>query len=386
MNTKSIIQNVSKALVTLFLFTNGVEITAFAQSFNSGSDGSYGQMNIISNTTLNLPTNGIFNCTTITVASGATLKFNRNGLNTPVYLLATDDVTITGIIDVSASDYIGISGGKGGLGGFDGGDGGKGGSGLGGTGLGGDGQGPGGGRNVDPEPYKPGVFAQNSINNTRIYGNSLLIPFIGGSGAAGVNRNSGGGGGGWGGGAILVASNTKIIVTGQIRAIGGQGQVSGGSGGAIRLVSPTVSGSGTLLVPGGPVAGGSGRIRVDCLDGNAVKSLRTTGVASRGAQMYVFPTVVPRLDIIEAAGQLIPFPPTSGVSVVLLVGTPTNQIIRVQAKDFTNDVPITVAVIPNDRPTSNYLATITMTNNPSVVSVPVTLAVDSTNRIMVWTR
>lgn len=59
-----------------------------ADPFTSGSTGAYGEMNITANTTLALPPDGIFHCTTINVASGATLRFNRNALNTPVYLLA----------------------------------------------------------------------------------------------------------------------------------------------------------------------------------------------------------------------------------------------------------------------------------------------------------
>ena len=47
---------------------------ACAQGFTSGSDGSYGPMNITSNTTLQLPPDGIFRCTTINIAAGATLR------------------------------------------------------------------------------------------------------------------------------------------------------------------------------------------------------------------------------------------------------------------------------------------------------------------------
>jgi len=57
-------------------------LTASAQ-FNSGSTGAYGPLNVTSNTALDLPADGIFNCSTITVATGATLRFNRNTNNTP---------------------------------------------------------------------------------------------------------------------------------------------------------------------------------------------------------------------------------------------------------------------------------------------------------------
>src|SRR5258706_7032184 len=80
-------------------------------AFDSGSTGEYGPMNITSNTTLDLPVDGKFHCTTINVATNATLRFNRNPLNTPVYLLATSNVTINGTIDVSGSAGTSISGG-----------------------------------------------------------------------------------------------------------------------------------------------------------------------------------------------------------------------------------------------------------------------------------
>jgi len=164
-------------------------------NFNSGSDGSYGPLNITSNTTLNLPANGIFNCTTINVASGATLTFNRNALNTPVYLLATNDVTITGTIDVSGGNANGRIPGPGGPGGFDGGWGGYGGTGYGGTGVGGDGQGPGGGRNASG--YYGAAYGSGNYRGLNIvYGNSLIVPLVGGSGGSGGNGNSGPGGGG----------------------------------------------------------------------------------------------------------------------------------------------------------------------------------------------
>src|SRR5207249_4640078 len=103
---------------TLATITIGVCLaaapTALAQ-FSSGSTGADGALVVTNNLTLDLPTNGVFNFTTINIASGAALKFNRNVLNTPVYLLATGDVVVNGSISVNAS------GQNGGPGGFDGG-------------------------------------------------------------------------------------------------------------------------------------------------------------------------------------------------------------------------------------------------------------------------
>src|SRR5881296_1745549 len=92
------------ALATLLATAACLEHKASGQPFSSGSDGSYGPLNITSDTTLDLPTNGIFNCTTISVARSMTLRFNRNPLNTPVYLLATSNVVIDGVIDVSGKN------------------------------------------------------------------------------------------------------------------------------------------------------------------------------------------------------------------------------------------------------------------------------------------
>jgi hypothetical protein len=76
-----------------------------AADFSSGSNGSYGPMVITDPnvTMIDLPPDGILHCTTIHVAAGSTLRFRRNSANTPVYLLATGDVTIDGAIDVSAA-------------------------------------------------------------------------------------------------------------------------------------------------------------------------------------------------------------------------------------------------------------------------------------------
>src|SRR2546430_13778595 len=88
-------------------------LCAQSQPFDSGSDGSYGPLDITANTTLDLPPDGILKCTTITIASGATLKFNRNALNTPVYLLATGNVTLDGTIDVSGGSPTRTTAGQG---------------------------------------------------------------------------------------------------------------------------------------------------------------------------------------------------------------------------------------------------------------------------------
>src|SRR5262249_51244183 len=95
-----------------------------AQNFNSGSDGSDGAFTMSQDTTLDVPPDGIFNFTTVTITAG-TLRFNRNALNTPVFVLATGDISITKaniIVDGVPGTSNPPAGGAGGPGGFDGGE------------------------------------------------------------------------------------------------------------------------------------------------------------------------------------------------------------------------------------------------------------------------
>jgi hypothetical protein len=363
-----------------------------AAQFSSGSDGSYGPLNVTSNLTLDLPTNGVFHCTTITVANGATLRFNRNPLNTPVYLLATGDVNIAGTINVSGSNHSGSIPGKGGPGGFDGGFGAFQGF------PAGDGQGPGGGRGSD-HPYAIGgafAFPSQSGYNTNVYGNTLLSPLIGGSGG-GAYSGSGGAGGG---GAILIASSTRVTIpsSGTIRADGGSAAVAagGGSGGAIRVVAPIVDGSGNFYVNGGSGAsfgfgytgnGAAGRTRIDTQDRFAHRNIFLDGKGTRGSQMFVFPPGNPRLDIIHAAGTDIPEGTGAPVTINLPLGSSTNQIVRVQARNFTNDVPISVRITPENAASAVFDGVILQASgNPPSAEVTVTLPLDTVCYVHAWTR
>ena len=354
-------------IVSLLVLQGLLGMVALAAPFDCGSTGAYGAMNISNNTTLQLPTDGIFNCTTITVASGATLTFSKNSFNTPVYLLATGDVVINGTIDVSA---IGRIGGPGGF------DGGYGGMYFSTSPTAGDGYGPGGGKGSQAI----GTFAGT-------YGNQLLVPLIGGSGAAG-NDGSPGSPGGGGGGAVLIASNTKITVNGAVLAYGTVIHYTGsGCGGGIRLVAPLVGGGGGLRACGAEGNGPYGRIRIDCQDIQAYRSLSLSGNASRGSRMMVFPAVIPALDIIAVAGNAIPEGTNSPVFFELPVGASTNQTVLVQARNYSNDVPIRVVVTPENGPSGSFDTTILQSSgNPPSTNVPVIIPAGRVSQIIVWTR
>ena len=279
----------------------GMLASAMAHAFNSGSTGADGALNVVVNTEITLPASGVLNYTTVNIPAGVTVKFKKNTANTPVYVLATGDVTIAGAIDIRGGDAtstgtygdgaLGDDGipGVGGPGGFDGGRGGRddtaqrpeiirGGSGL------GPGGGPGGTEGGDgctatgynkyvgtggayaANTYQPFGVYNCSAGRTALgkaYGSTLLQPLIGGSGGGGGRggTNYPGSGGGGGGGSLLIASSGTLRITGSIDANGGDsggidgsgagGRGSGGSGGGIRLVATSIAGNGGLYANGG---------------------------------------------------------------------------------------------------------------------------------------
>jgi hypothetical protein len=253
-----------------------VNVDPNAQSFNSGSDQSDGALTVAANQgvivfnpldvarwgrVLDADGDGVYNFTTVTINSGSTLRLQGDRVNKPVYWLAAGEVVINGALDLSGSPgayttdlglrrQVSIPG----AGGYAGGAGGSG------SVLPTPGEGPGGGSGgtgscgTGCSAGKGGTFT----------GNRYLIPLVGGSGGEGaLDPNTMYEGGGAGGGAVLIASSTSITLAGSISAAGGNGgayyiYAGGGSGGSIRLVAPTLSGSGSINVNGGS-GGGVGR-------------------------------------------------------------------------------------------------------------------------------
>jgi hypothetical protein len=365
------------------------------QVFDFGSDGSYGAIDIQVDTTLDMPPDGIFHATTINVAIGATLTFNKNPLNTPVYLLATGDVSIDGFISVEGSNGTATPplGGKGGPGGFNGGM----------PGAGTEtppsaGHGPGAGL-ANFETYGGyggyGKAGWNRSYDGQPYGSPLLIPLVGGSGGGGQRGDLGSAkGGGGGGGAILVASNTRIDIPSSawISANGGTGASATGSGGAIRIVAPIVAGGGKLHVEGWTNSPGdftgAGRIRIDTIDRSSLGVVSVPSDASTiGSVMTAFRNVIPRLDIISAAGTAIPEGNADPVFVVLPLDSPTMQQVTVQARDFTGLVPIDILLTPESGDPIKISTEIDMgTGNPASVTIDIDFPVNTVVRVTAWTR
>ena len=276
-----------------------------AAQFTAGSDGSDGALDFTGRCSgtllwdasetrpdgqvLDPEGDGIFHFTTVTVPQGCTLRMLASRLgHKPIQWLVQGNVSISGDLNLDGTD--GHSNQEGvalrlpavpGPGGFAGG--------LGSLGGNADepGFGPGGGLpgRGGAHSGSPGAAAGTSPS----YGNIFLLPLLGGSGGGG----SGGAGGGAGGGALLIASDTRInFPTNRdvfIRARGGDG-VTGGAGGAIRLMAPTISGRAfidtcSLRSCGltGNLVGEFGRVRIE--SNNLSSNVRTARAVARRVRL-----------------------------------------------------------------------------------------------------
>jgi hypothetical protein len=399
----------------VFLAASLLQTFGQAPSFDCGSNGSYGPINIAAGATVTLqvPPDGIFHCTTVTLGAGARLQFTPNIRNTPVYILATGDVQTLGVayIDVSGKSPIGIAGGLPGPGGF------AGGAGSSNASPAGPGNGPGGGgRGIPGTANGWGGNASFRIPHSVVfgqsgspYGNSLLIPLVGGSGgggAPGANGQSGVGGAG-GGGAILIASNTRvsgcppsvnstlnITADAGFWALSGPNISGGGSGGAIRIVAPIITNKFKLSVAGisyNTSSGGhayisNGRTRIDAWDISGA-TFSGDGVFATGSVMMVFPTPLPTLNVLKVATTVIAEGATAPVIVSLPSGSPPNQVVQVRAHHFGGIVPIRILLTPESGDPVKVDATIDNTvNNPATVDIPVTMPLDTGVNVQVFTR
>lgn len=252
------------------------------QTFDSGSDGSDGELVLTRESQLHEPDfdfvswsvlfdprkrgididqDNVFHFTRIEINAGVTLKLIGPKLNmAPVYFLASDIVIIDGTIDLRGenSDWQGtgrhhptLPGPGGWPGGVF-------------TGALADhlyiGDGPGGGRSAGNPNH---VFGLHT-------GNAYLLPLIGGSGGAASINSQFPCSGGAGGGALLIAATYLVSFDGEIDARGGTNECAsmggdGGTGasGAVNILASEVFGFGSIFVdaPDGGVASG-GRTRI----------------------------------------------------------------------------------------------------------------------------
>jgi hypothetical protein len=369
-----------------------------SQTFSSGSTGADGAFNPTANTTLTLPSNGVFNFTTINIPAGVTVTFTRNAANTPVLLLATGDVTINGTLDVSAGAGSSFGRpGRGGPGGFDGGAGADGvNTTLAGFGLGPGGGAPGNGATAGGGGGGYGTAGTSGGAGTGsggtpgaggpAYGSVVLRPILGGSGGGGGGGILGqavGGGGGGGGGAIVIASSTRVAFnTGNIlnallvRANGGDGSSTSGaivangggggsgSGGAIRVIAPTISGNGRLEARAGlpgSFNGGTGAPGRTRLEAATLSFFGTTNpLATAGLPQPVFPgTGQPALTIASVGGVAAPASPSGSLLAAPDILLPTGTTSPVEVVLTASNIPVGTAVLVTATPQSGARTTAT---------------------------
>ncbi|MBV6457238.1 MAG: hypothetical protein HONBIEJF_00345 [Fimbriimonadaceae bacterium] len=292
-----------RSIIRSFALGMWIAIVAIASAqINVPSNGSSGQLNVTADTELDLsqcPTgtwnqlcatgNGVYDpvkwavvyhWSAINISPGAKLTFKNHPKNPPVVFLVQGNVVIDGTIDASAKAVVPNDVGIPGPGGF------RGGYGKSGLGTETGGFGPGAAYGGGSGSYNSGSYGTQGQNNgyqfRTTYGNSQVVPLIGGSGGAGDPSLTLGLAGGGGGGALLIASRLTVQLNGTVQANGAHGGVNqnnvyggDGSGGGIRLICQSLQGPVSAMVearskpPGGGIngggRGGDGRIRLEFL-------------------------------------------------------------------------------------------------------------------------
>ena len=320
-------------------------------TFDSGSTGSDGALELSTpgivvfdpaafSPVLDADGDGIYHFTTITIAAGVTVRLQADKMGTrPVVWLAQGDVEIAGTLDLNGSaGYMhtlpvqpvpaagGFSGGYGNTA----------------VSTATPGQGPGGGRTATTNITQTnlafgsgaGHLGNGGASNAGIgggppYGTSFVQPLVGGSGGGGGGFSFAGGacfggGGGSGGGAILLASSTRVLLSGAIQAKGGNGTDGtigcgggGGSGGAVRIVTKTIEGNGTITTTGGiaasgtPGAGSVGRVRLEAVH-HLFAGSTVPGAVYSSPNAVLPPAGGPRVRVVSVDG--VALPPNPGGS------------------------------------------------------------------------
>jgi len=395
-------------------------------AFDSGSTGADGPLTPNVDAVLALPDDGIFNFSEIDIPSGVTVRFEANALNTPVILLVSGDATIDGVIDISGETAapsvgagdgnIGDDGlpGSGGPGGFAGGRGGDADPSTDNNGprTAQSGLGPGGGIAVADDLNDSnclgsggsfaGIGEISTLCRTRIfadpYGNTDLLPLVGGSGGSGGHGSTSGvgSGGGGGGGALLLAVTGTLTINGQILADGGRGGDlgvnsgqtdfgtvgGGGSGGGIRLVATTIDGNGAISARGAQAGafsnfqstradGGAGRIRLEAE--NLLYTESTVPPFSSSEPGELFVAGMPALRITSVAGQPVPNNPTGNADVLLPSDTPNPVELVLETTNVPVGNTLTVIVTP---PRGTPVSTVSTALQGTEASATATASVD----------
>jgi hypothetical protein len=153
-------------------------------------------------------------------------------------------------------------------------------------------------------------------------------------------------------------------------------------------LSHFVGGTGFVNVLGGAGGvGGAGRIRVDLIDRTGLTlGFSPVESLSVGSFMAVFPSTVPRLDIVHVAGNDIPAGTPSPLVFTLPFNAPASQPITVRATGFRGTFPIAVVVTPDSGNRIVVETEIDAETAPAEATVNVDLPQNVVVRIHAWTR
>ena len=233
----------------------------------------------------------VFKYQSVNIPSNTTVTFINHPSYAPVVWLVQSNVTVDGVISLNGQNGVGgiaaLVPTEPGPGGFRGGAYGPSGNGA--------GLGPGGGlrNNGDPGAYVP------------YYGNSQIIPLIGGSGASARDVSGSGAGG-----AILIAVRGTLLLNGTLSSRGGfSGPEQHGSAGAVRIIANGVLGTGQIDCS----YYNAGRIRLETP--NLATTIRTypetIKVAPAIPPMIWPPANAPTARIVSVASTSTPADPTA---------------------------------------------------------------------------
>lgn len=398
----------SIALLSIALFPVGTQ----AQTFNSQSNGTDGALDfswavpatgtrtVIFDPSdpatfdpanparrLDADNDNIFHFTTIFIPSNVTVVLSAPKLNwAPVYWLATGDVVIERFATLDLSGQAGHAWdavGNERFPAFPGPGGFSGGLGASSFHLAQPGFGPGGGtpRSCDCGGGGHASHATLGVVNSftgatgSIYGSPYLLPLVGGSGGAGDGdggtlHTSNWYGGGAGGGAILIASNTQILHEGFILAKGGKGgrrnfSQGGGSGGAVRLLVPTIKGTGSIDVRSSG-NGGSGRIRIETAINEYLGTLLPSEVTSTRISV-----LVPDTPFLPGVHPIVPLWPSIHVASVngITVNQEPSASFAFPDATVPTSEPVTVVFNTKNIPTNASLTFHITSNEAAVLKV-----------------
>lgn len=370
-----------------------VGLAGSVRALDVGSDGTDGALVVSVNDTLDLSLattgtwndpsigvgNGIYDpekwavvyhFTSVTINASKTLYFKNHPSGAPVVWLVQGNVTISGTVKLNGGAATGdLTFSVPGPGGF------RGGRGYGASTRASAGLGPGGGGFGGISQLGCGggyATPGTGINPGATYGNSRILPLIGGSGGSGSDASATGGGAG--GGAILIAANetiTILSVNSLIQANGG-GAAWFGSGGAIRLIANHIEGYPMLYAIGTSSGSGLGRIRLEAnstnLIGNSTPPYSLMMPLENNVADIWPPADEPRLRVTTFNGLPVPADPHSQFvgpgDVTIGDHGPVSAVL--EARCVPLNWSLTARVVP--RTGAEYLRTATWVDGDSALS------------------